>query len=114
MKDNKITLFVSSLAGGGAEGVCVNVANGLAKNGWDVDLIVLHLKNAIQDDLTKSELNEGMNRFLSMYPKVDVLALNLLVESVVNGLNRNAHMSLLLTHFIIQLKKEIKQKALYE
>ena len=46
MKDNKITLFVSSLAGGGAEGVCVNVANGLAKNGWDVDLIVLHLKNA--------------------------------------------------------------------
>ena len=75
---------------------------------------VLHLKKAIQDDLTESELNEGMNRFLSMYPKVDVLALNLLVESVVNGLNRNAHMSLLLTHFIIQLQKELKQKPLYE
>ena len=75
---------------------------------------VLHLKKSIQDDLTESELNEGMNRFLSMYPKVDVLALNLLVESVVNGLNRNAHMSLLLTHFIIQLQKELKQKPLYE
>ena len=49
-----------------------------------------------------------------MYPNVDVLALNLLVESVVNGLNRNAHMSLLLTHFIIQLQKELKQKPLYE
>ena len=75
---------------------------------------VLHLKKSIQDDLTESELNEGMNRFLSMYPKVDVLALNLLVESVGNGLNRNAHMSLLLTHFIIQLQKELKQKPLYE
>ena len=75
---------------------------------------VLHIKNEIQDDLAESELKEGMNRFLAMYPEVNIRALNLLVESVVSGLNRNAHMSLLLTHFIIQLKKEIKQKALYE
>ena len=75
---------------------------------------VLHIKNEIQDDLAESELKEGMNRFLAMYPDVNIRALNLLVESVVSGLNRNAHMSLLLTHFIIQLKKEIKQKSLYE
>jgi len=75
---------------------------------------VLHIKNEIQDDLAESELKEGMNRFLAMYPEVNIRVLNLLVESVVNGLNRNAHMSLLLTHFIIQLKKEIKQKSIYE
>jgi len=75
---------------------------------------VLHIKNDIQDDLTESELKEGMDRFLASYPKVNIGALNLLVESVVSGLNRNANMSLLLTHFIIQLKKEIKQKSLYE
>ncbi|BED87970.1 MULTISPECIES: glycosyltransferase [unclassified Pseudoalteromonas] len=57
MKDNKITLFVSSLAGGGAEGVCVNVANGLAQSGWDVDLIVLHLKNAAYLE----RVNENVN-----------------------------------------------------
>ena len=75
---------------------------------------VLHIKNEVQDDLAESELKEGMNRFLAMYPAVNIRALNLLVESVVSGLNRNAHMSLLLTHFIIQLKKEIKQKSIYE
>jgi len=75
---------------------------------------VLHIKNDIQDDLAESELKEGMDRFLASYPEVNIRALNLLVESVVNGLNRNANMSLLLTHFIIQLKMEIKQKTLYE
>lgn len=45
MKSKKITLLISSLAGGGAEGVCVNVANGLADNGWQVDLLILHTNN---------------------------------------------------------------------
>ncbi|GHY57124.1 putative glycosyl transferase family 1 [Vibrio cholerae] len=45
-KNKKITLFISSLAGGGAEGVCVNVANGLADHGWQVDLVVLHTNNS--------------------------------------------------------------------
>lgn len=35
-KSKKITFIIPSLAGGGAEGVCVNVANGLADNGWQV------------------------------------------------------------------------------
>tara|TARA_B100001057_G_scaffold367089_1_gene370455 strand:- start:1048 stop:2178 length:1131 start_codon:yes stop_codon:yes gene_type:complete len=46
MKNLKVTLIISSLAGGGAEKVCVNVANGLAKIGWNVDLVVLNLKNS--------------------------------------------------------------------
>ena len=41
--NNKVTLLVSSLIGGGAEGVCVSVANGLANEGWQVDLVVMHL-----------------------------------------------------------------------
>lgn len=45
-KDKKITLFINSLAGGGAEGVCVNVANGLADHGWQVNLLVLHTNNS--------------------------------------------------------------------
>lgn len=41
----RITLLINSLAGGGAEGVCINVANNLAKRGWEVDLLVLNLKD---------------------------------------------------------------------
>ena len=42
----KVTLIISSLAGGGAEKVCVNIANGLAKIGWNVDLVLLNLKKS--------------------------------------------------------------------
>ncbi|MCF2848678.1 glycosyltransferase [Pseudoalteromonas sp. ACER1] len=52
--DNKnITFFISSLAGGGAERVCVNIANGLADKGWSVTLVVLHLDREVY----KNELN---------------------------------------------------------
>lgn len=34
--------LVSSISGGGAEAVCLNIANGLAERGWNVDLLVLH------------------------------------------------------------------------
>ena len=42
---NKITLVVSSLSGGGAEGVCINIANKFAECGWVVDLVVQNLSN---------------------------------------------------------------------
>ena len=38
------TFFVSTISNGGAEAVCVNIANGLAERGWQVDLLVLHTK----------------------------------------------------------------------
>ncbi len=41
----KITFLISTLSGGGAEGVCVGIANSFADNGWKVDLVVLNLKN---------------------------------------------------------------------
>ena len=43
--DKKITFLISTLSGGGAEGVCVGIANSFVDNGWDVDLVVLNLKN---------------------------------------------------------------------
>lgn len=52
-----LTFLVSSLAGGGAEGVCVNVANGLADLGYQVNLVVLHLNNAIYLDRVSEKVN---------------------------------------------------------
>lgn len=40
----KVSLLVSTISNGGAEAVCVNIANGLAERGWQVDLLVLHTK----------------------------------------------------------------------
>lgn len=40
----KTTFLVSTISGGGAEAVCVNIANGLADRGWQVDLLVLHTR----------------------------------------------------------------------
>lgn len=56
-ESKKITFLISSLAGGGAEGVCVNVANSLAKNGWQVGLVVLHLNNADYLDRVSEKVN---------------------------------------------------------
>lgn len=49
--NKKITFLISSLAGGGAEGVCVNVANGLVSRGWDVELVVLHMNNSVYHEI---------------------------------------------------------------
>lgn len=44
-KKKKITFLISTLSGGGAESVCVGIANIFATNGWNVDLVVLNLNN---------------------------------------------------------------------
>lgn len=54
---NKITFLISSLGGGGAEGVCVNVANGLADKGWKVNLVVLHLNNVAYQNRVSDKVN---------------------------------------------------------
>lgn len=52
--NKKISLVIGGLRGGGAERVCVTLANGLVENGYDVDLVVLSLKDAVmQEDLSK-------------------------------------------------------------
>ena len=47
LEEKKITFLISSLAGGGAQGVCVNLANFLAEKGWNITLVVLHLNNSV-------------------------------------------------------------------
>ncbi len=43
----KITLLISSLAGGGSESVCVTLANSFVDNGWQVNLVVLNINNEV-------------------------------------------------------------------
>lgn len=46
--------LINSLGGGGAEGVCITLANELSKRGYRINLIVLHLNEAIRcQDLRK-------------------------------------------------------------
>lgn len=46
MKKKEIFFITSKLSGGGAEGVCINLSNGLVLRGWNVTLVVLNLENA--------------------------------------------------------------------
>ncbi|HHO41953.1 MAG TPA: glycosyltransferase [Epsilonproteobacteria bacterium] len=54
---NKVTFLISSLSGGGAEAVCVNIANGLASRGWQVTLLVLHMKNSAYHDRVSKQVD---------------------------------------------------------
>jgi len=56
-KFEKITFLINSLGGGGAEGVCVTLANSLIEKDWSVDLIVLHLDNAINQEKLNPKVN---------------------------------------------------------
>src|SRR5690554_2970900 len=50
----RITFLISSVSGGGAEAVCVNIANGLSERGWNVELLVLNnLDNSYSERLSK-------------------------------------------------------------
>lgn len=42
----RVSLVVDSLSGGGSQRVCVNVANGLTRLGWEVDLLLLNLNDS--------------------------------------------------------------------
>lgn len=59
----KINIVISSLRGGGAERVCVTIANSLIDNGYDVDLLVVNLKDSIfQKDLNSKVKLYNMNK----------------------------------------------------
>ena len=53
----KSTFLIDSLGGGGAEAVCVTLANGLVERGWQVDLLVLSLRDAAYLDRVRADLN---------------------------------------------------------
>ncbi|MEA2018417.1 MAG: glycosyltransferase [Campylobacterota bacterium] len=46
---HKITFIINNLKGGGAEKVCITLANGLVKRGFDIDLVVLGLKGSVRE-----------------------------------------------------------------
>lgn len=48
MKTKSVTFLIDSLRGGGAETVCVNLANSLSDRGWAVTLVVLNLNDSVQ------------------------------------------------------------------
>ena len=52
----KITLLIHSLRGGGAERVCLTLANGLKQKGWNVNLLVLNLKEAVLQNQLSPEI----------------------------------------------------------
>lgn len=68
MSNKKITFFISSLNGGGAEGVCINLANALSKRGWNISIVILNLKNAeyknrIESSVELISLNVSNSRY---------------------------------------------------
>ena len=81
--NKKITLLISTLSGGGAESVCVSIANSFAKKHWKVDLVILNLK----DEAYLSLLSD----------KVNLIILNV---------NHSRNSTMLLLNYI--LKKKIK------
>ncbi len=56
-KTKRITFLISTLGGGGAEGVCVTLANGFAEQDWQVDLVILNLNNAVYHDHLSDKVN---------------------------------------------------------
>ena len=54
-----------------------------------------------------------LHQFLDLFPSADIREITFLTDSVVNGLKRNANMSLLLTNFIIQMQKELNEDKDY-
>jgi glycosyltransferase involved in cell wall biosynthesis len=44
---SRVTLFINSLRGGGAERVCATLANELYALGWNIQILVLNLRDAI-------------------------------------------------------------------
>jgi glycosyltransferase involved in cell wall biosynthesis len=53
----KTCFLISSLSGGGAEGVCVTVASGIAEAGIDTDLVVLNLDRATYRERVSAKVN---------------------------------------------------------
>lgn len=58
----RATFLINSLRGGGAERVCVTLANELAAMGWTVEVLVLNLRDAVmQVELTGSVAVTNLN-----------------------------------------------------
>lgn len=85
----KITIIISSLAGGGAEKVSVTLANQLAENKYEINFVVLNLKNSKFQDLLNKEINLinldvnhartsifALNKYFNNYKPQNILVFN--------------------------------------
>ena len=107
--NNKITLIISSIGGGGAEGVCVSIANTFADNGWKVDLVVLNLinetyLNRISDNVNLVVLNVNHTRY-SFVPLFKYLYQNKIKSCLV--FNHELAVILVILRFLFRLKIKI-------
>ncbi len=57
MKEKEITLLIGSLRGGGAEKVCVTLANQFISQKFTVRLLVLNLHNAVYQTFLHPDIN---------------------------------------------------------
>lgn len=53
----EVTLLIGALLGGGAESVCLSIANGLAARGWAVTLLVLNENASVYHDRIDDAVN---------------------------------------------------------
>lgn len=73
MENDKIAFYLPSLSGGGAERVVLNLANGLANKGYNIDLVLAQDKGAFKNQVSSkvSIINLGANRVLfSLVPLI--------------------------------------------
>lgn len=54
MSDTDISIYLPNLTAGGAERVMLTCANGLAKRGYDIDLVLANLKGGFKSDVADS------------------------------------------------------------
>ena len=115
MNSNKnITFLISTLSGGGAEGVCVGIANSFANNGWKVDLVVLNLNNAayldrLSDKVNLVVLNTNHARFSSI-PILKYIYKNKVKTILV--FNYELSVVLVILRIILKLKIKIVSRSI--
>ena len=105
----KIVLLSSSLAGGGAESVCVNIANNLVNLGWNVDLVVLTLKeqvylNRLSKKVKLINLNSSKARY-SISPLLSYIYKN--KPNIILVFNYELSVMLIVLRYILKFKTKI-------
>lgn len=109
LNNKRITLIISSLTGGGAEGICVSIANNFAKNGWFVDLVVLNLNdevylNRISDNVNLIVLN--VNHVRNSFTKLFKYLYTKNVKTVL-VFNHELAVTLVILRYLFRLKIKI-------
>lgn len=101
--------MISSLSGGGAENICVSLANSFAKNGWNVDLVILNLYNEaylnrLSDNVNLIVLNVDHARY-SIIPLLKYIYNNKIKTALV--FNYELTVVLVIIRFLFKFKMKI-------